>query len=336
MPFDGPGMDGLVAIALPGRRLPEVLQPLTDRPGRHRVAKHVNELVHVQHPPVVALDLARGAVFHFFLLGLVAAEQVVIQHDHAAVVLVDVLRVAPVVHAVVGGRVDPPFDPGVQPGHRFGVHEPLEGEVGAEQAEHQLRGEARQDGRHIEHPGADDAVQDALPRGGRHVHDLAGVVRDVLGPEPAHAMGGAVIPVVAQLLDEEGQDDGADVDRDGIETVVPDHREQGGNEQQVHQAAGYVVAHAEREIRQHLARPEWLPLPGVPAASFAAEIQPFEQECTAEDGDHRDQNHLVHGGRATEQGRHGCYDRLKYCFHKGFLVPVTTCFRGGMARILCF
>ena len=91
--------------------------------------------------------------------------------------------------------------------HGFGMHEPLEGQVGAKQSQYQLWREPNEYGRKVEHPGADDAVQNALARRGRHIHVFAGVVGDVLAPEPTHSVCGAVKPVIAKLLHKKRQND---------------------------------------------------------------------------------------------------------------------------------
>src|SRR6218665_3599896 len=104
-------MYALMAVAFPLWGLPEMFEALPERTRRQKIPPHIHQLVEIQYEPVVALDLTRGTVLHFFDFCFVSAEEMVVNHEYSAVILVDVLRIAAVMYAVIGGGVEGPLNP---------------------------------------------------------------------------------------------------------------------------------------------------------------------------------------------------------------------------------
>ena len=145
--------------------------------------------------------LARQMEKHFFGEG---AEQPVPDDEDAAVVLVQVAVVHRVVHAVVAGAAEPAVEP-AQAADLLRVHPVLVQQVDQRHdAEHQRR-EAQQRHRQVEQP-AEDPAGAGLAQRGRQVVVLALVVHRVRGPQHAHAVAGAVMPVVAEVVQQQARD----------------------------------------------------------------------------------------------------------------------------------
>src|SRR6476661_7011498 len=153
---------------------------------------------------VVGAQLLGQAVDDALALGLEGAEEPVPDDEDAAVVAVEVGVVHAVVHAVVRGRVHDVFHWAPERPDAFGVEEEL-----VEQRDRLLE-EDRPD-RHAEE-GERRPERDApegrprLAQRRREVVALARVVHDVAGPEDAHLVVGAVVPVVREVLGEEDDD----------------------------------------------------------------------------------------------------------------------------------
>ncbi len=166
------------------------------------------------------------AARHVVALAAVGAEQAIEDDQHAAVVGVEVLEVGGVVDAVRRRRVEHVLEPAEarDPG---GVDPELVEQVEREHLEDDARLEAEPDQRHVEDRAAGGATQDADPVRRRQVELVGRVVHGVVAPEPAHAVRGAVEPVVAELLaDEEGEQGGRAVERDGADAVPVGERDQ--------------------------------------------------------------------------------------------------------------
>ena len=112
-------------------------------------------------------------------------------------VAVDVLRIAPVVHAMVGGGVENPLER-PQLSDEAGVDpELVEGVDRGDGQEHGGR-EAKEGEREVEHPGH-RPLEDALAQRHREVHVLALVVDDVGRPARVDLVARAVEPVVEEV-----------------------------------------------------------------------------------------------------------------------------------------
>ena len=141
-----------------------------------------------------------GSLVQFFLE---AAEQVVPDEEHADVVLVQVDIVLRVVDAVVGGRLDPAVE---------NAHAADMPRVRPELVEELRHADQQKDGewhaaerhRHIENPVGERAGA-GLPQGRGEVELLALVMHHVRCPEQAHGVAEAVMPVVAEIVEDEGE-----------------------------------------------------------------------------------------------------------------------------------
>ena len=154
------------------------------------------------------------------------------QHDQdAAVVAVEVERVAAVVHPVVRRGVEHQLDRPPQPVDVLGVHEELVDEADREAGEHQPRRHAEQRQRQPHHDLG--GVVPLLPQRGGEVEVLARVVRLVGRPDDAHAVRDPVLEVEQQVDAEDRDHPGGPVGAGrgargdvGPEGGVPDQRQE--------------------------------------------------------------------------------------------------------------
>ncbi|KAI1692846.1 sir2 family domain-containing protein [Ditylenchus destructor] len=131
-----------------------------------------------------------------------------VEHDqHAAVVAVEVFRVRRMVHLVVRWRVQHPFER-PQARHPRCVQPELVEQVGGEGCHHRQRRKAQPHERREEQRGAGELACPAKAQCGGQREFVGRVVHRVRGPEPAHPVRRAVIPVVAELLPHEEQCEG--------------------------------------------------------------------------------------------------------------------------------
>jgi len=179
-------------------------QPQRARPGQ--VTEHVDPLVQVQPQRVVALHLTHDAVLRRFAFLDEGAEQSVVDDEHATVVAVDVLGIAPMVGTVVGRGVEQPLDGSGQLADPLGVQEVLIGQAHRKHEQNPLRGESQPDQWQIEQPVSGEAIEQALAHGRREIHVPRGVMHHVGGPEPANTVAGPVKEEKAELQQEEQQD----------------------------------------------------------------------------------------------------------------------------------
>ncbi|MND95074.1 hypothetical protein D3C80_873160 [compost metagenome] len=178
------------------------------------------------------------------------AKQPIPDDEHPGEVAVYVFGVAGVVHPVVGGGVEDPLQP-AQLAHHLGVDEELKAQAQEHCGDHGLGGEADEDHGDPEQPHAGDGVHQALAKGGGEVEPLRAVVHHVGGPEPAHVVARKVEQPVAEILQQEEQQEAPEVqlyveqspapktlievgDGDGRQGIAPlVHQGQGGVGEQV-------------------------------------------------------------------------------------------------------
>ncbi len=162
--------------------------------------RHV--FVGLQLPDVVGVHLLGQPVVRPELLGLEASEQPVPDDQDAAVVPVEVDLVHTVVHPVVRRGVEDEFDWPPELPDAFGVDPVLVDQVDGEAGEHHPRRHAEQWQQCAqEHVAADVPL---LPKRGREVEVLAGVVRLMRRPEQAHPVCHPVIPVIEEVDADDG------------------------------------------------------------------------------------------------------------------------------------
>ena len=162
-----------------------------------RLADHRGPVVEVGPHRVPAGEGRRRAVGRLLLFDLKRAKDAIPDDQDARVVSIEVLGIGPVVHAVVGGRVEhglerthAPDQPGVDPKLIEGV------ELHGDQVE--LRRDPEQAQGCVE-PHAGEALKGALAQGHGEVVVLALVVNDVACPQEVDLVGGAVEPVVGEV-----------------------------------------------------------------------------------------------------------------------------------------
>ena len=186
-------------------------------------------------------------------LFLEGAEQAVPHDQDAAVVAVEVTIVHCMVHAVVRRRAEPAVEP-AQLVHLLGVHPELVQQVDQRDgAEHQRR-HADQRHRQIEQPPQQRTAGGLAQRGGEVVV-LALVVHHVRGPEDAHAVPGAMQPVVAQVVHQQGTEPHRNrVGRQAPQRdpFVDEHVQADGQQarEQAHQLAHHAQADAGHRVVQ--------------------------------------------------------------------------------------
>ncbi|MDT4852964.1 hypothetical protein FQZ97_872180 [compost metagenome] len=237
------------------------------------------------HQPVAAGQV--GA------LGDVGAEQAIEHDQHAAVVAVQVLQVRGVVHAVGRGRVEHPFERAElrNPGR---VNPELVEQVQREHQQDDPRRHAQERRQQEEGQRAGEPAGPAEAVGGRQVQLVRRMVHGVGAPEPAHAVRGAVVPVVAELLaDEAGEPAGPVVHRQREEPVGVEPVHGADPEGQRQQPAQRVFAHQEVEHRDA----RRLPVVAAPAVA-PRQHQRFGQRGKQHhrDGNLEDQHEHGHGG----------------------------------------
>ena len=190
-----------------GRRDPDVqlVAPASRVPG---VLRHGPVVVQVGPHGIPALQLAADAVDAglFVQLLLEAAEQVVPEEEDADVVFVEIDIVLRVVDAVVGGSLDPAVENAEAADHPRVRPELVEELRHAHQQENAERHAAERH-RHVENP-VDERAGAGLPEGGGEIELLALMMDHVRCPEESHGVAEAVLPVVAEVVEDEGEDPG--------------------------------------------------------------------------------------------------------------------------------
>ncbi len=173
------------------------------------------------------------------------AKQPIPDDEHPGEVAIDVSGVAGVVHPVVGGGVEGPLQP-AELAHHLGVDEELKAQAQEHGRDHRLGREADEDHGDPEQPHTGDGVGQALAEGGGEVEPLRAVVHHVGGPQPANMVAREVEQPVAEILQQEEQQQAPDVqiyvqqppapegvievgDGDGRQGIAPlMHQRQGG------------------------------------------------------------------------------------------------------------
>ncbi len=150
-------------------------------------------------------------------LRLEGAEQPVPEDENAAVVLVEIAIVDPVVDAVIGGRGKHPVEP-AEFADEFGVDPELVEEIDQPDPDEHDRGNAGDRHRQIEHPAEQNAGARLAERR-REIEVVALVMDDMGRPEQADLVIDAVVPVVEEIVDDQRADPDA--------PVVAPEREQG-------------------------------------------------------------------------------------------------------------
>ncbi len=140
---------------------------------------------------------------HVRALVLKRAEQAIPQNEDAAVVLVDVLGIARVMHAMVGRRDENPFQR-PEAADVLRVHPELIDEIQAADGDHRGRRHAREIQRNVEHEA--DVVGARLAQRRAEVELFALVMRDVRGPHDAPLVAEAMLPVVTEVVRDERRD----------------------------------------------------------------------------------------------------------------------------------
>src|SRR5271166_4350132 len=140
--------DGAVGLAGPTRRpargSEDVAHPVAQARCRSPIAGDRHVLAGLQLPDVEGVDLLGQAVVRSEQLGLKAAEQAVPEDEDAAVVLVRVELVHPMVHPVVRRRVEDELEGPRQFVDSLGVHPELVDQVQRPAEVHHPRGKAQQ------------------------------------------------------------------------------------------------------------------------------------------------------------------------------------------------
>jgi hypothetical protein len=175
-----------------------------------------------RNQPVAARFL--GTLLH------IGAEQAVEHHEHAAVVRIQISQIRRVMHAMRGRRVEHVLEP-AELRYPRGVQPELIEQVERERGQHDFGPHAEPDERREEQHGAGESARPAEPECGGERELVRRMVHRVRSPEETDAVRRAVIPVVAELLDEEEQryrDDAAE--RQRVNAVMPHDVENGGGE----------------------------------------------------------------------------------------------------------
>ena len=277
-----------------GKRHPASLrrvEPHAQRGERRRRgergAQHVRPDVEVAPGGVVARERLAHAVDDALVVALLdeGAEQAVPHDQDAAVVAVDAVVVLAVVHAVVGGRDEHPVGP-AELADELGVDPVLVQQV--DEADHREHHRWHTGDRHrdVERP-AREAAGGGLAQRGAEVVVLGGVVDLVRGPEEVDLVAGAVRPVVAEVIEEQGEDphpnavrgqrrDAQVLEREHIDAEADDARER----------APDLAQDAEVQARQRV------------RDVIGAGRAPARDQGLDDDGGHEDRDgveHRVHG-----------------------------------------
>ena len=140
---------------------------------------------------------------HLGALVLERAEQAIPEDEDAAVVPVDVLGVARVMHAMVGRRDEDPFER-PEPADVLRVHPELVDEIETADGDHGRGRHAGQVQRNVEHEA--DVVGAGLAQRRAEVELFALMVGDVRRPHDAPLVAEAMLPVVAEVVRDERGD----------------------------------------------------------------------------------------------------------------------------------
>jgi hypothetical protein len=284
----------------PARRLEPGAQAVAPAAGAGAVAGQARIDLGVGPDRVPALQRLAGAVDARLLrvLGLESAEQVVPEHQDAAVVLVQVAVVHRVVHAVVGRRGEPAVE-AAERSDLLGVDPELVEQVNqSDHGEHDRR-HARQCHRQVEHP-AQQRGAGGLAQRGREVVVLALVVHHVGGPEDAHFMAQAVVPVIEEVVEHQGQQPAGGRGPEGIalpQRGVVLHPDVDAQAQREREHIGDAAEHAQTDTAQRVGQRV-----GVAATPATHQVFDGDQRQEYRRGEH---DHLV--------GRHGGFLRLRRC-----------------------
>jgi hypothetical protein len=188
------------------------MKGVTERGRGAHVPGDARELVKLDGHGIVRLDVLRQAVDHLFALGLEGSEESVPHDEDAGVIAVDVLRIRPVVDAVVRRGVHDPLDR-AHAADRLGVNPVLVEQAERAHQRDQLGPEAEERQRHPEHH-SEERRRPRLPQGRAQRVPLTRVVDDVPRPEEADFVAHAVIPVVTEVF---GRDEQQPRQRPGAE-----------------------------------------------------------------------------------------------------------------------
>ena len=171
---------------------------------------------------IPALQLAAYAVDARLVVALLlkCAEQVIPEQEDSHIVLVQVDIVLRVMHAVIGGRLDPAVE-NAQPADQARVGPELIKELNHAGQQEDADGNAAQGHRHVEDPVGERAGSRLAQRRGE-VEFLALMMHGVRGPKQTHGVTQAVLPVVAEIVKDEREDPGepvarGEVDRSGVQ-----------------------------------------------------------------------------------------------------------------------
>lgn len=250
------------------------------------------------------------AVFDRDGLRDVGAEPAIEDDDHAAVIAVKIAGVAPVMHAVVRGRVEDIFDPARQATDRLGMHEELIEQVHAVEQEHHTRRHAEPHQRQEEQPPAGHRIQHALSHRGGEIHPRRAVMHDMRAPEPADPVAGAMEPVIVELDAEHDRQDGPSRHRNVEQPEAIDQQRCRADEQDMGADIGDLVQATEIGIQQRLA-----PVVADPAAPAAHDLI---LDGEADQQDRRDGNeqdalpvHVIAHG-PVQQVPHACEGYIRH------------------------
>ena len=190
-------------LVAPAPRMPAVMDEL---PVHHGVGP---QRIPALQQAARAVDTGLAVVF-----GLEGAEQAVPDDEDAAVVPVQVAVIDGVVHAVVAGRAEPAVEPAQAP-HLLGMDPELVEQIDqAHDGKHQRRHAGQRHGK-VEQP-AQQRARAGLAQRRRQVVVLALVVHGMRGPEHGHFVAHAVKPVVAEVVEQQGQQPAGNAGPEGI------------------------------------------------------------------------------------------------------------------------
>src|SRR6266852_9628363 len=113
-------------------------------------------------------------------------------HQDAAEILVNVFRIARMMDAMGGWRVDHPIQP-ADPFHKFGMDEELVGQAGGSHAKHPDRIVAYPDNRQIEQEYAGQDRHPGQTEGGRNHHLLGALMNSVRDPKQPNTVRAAML-----------------------------------------------------------------------------------------------------------------------------------------------
>ncbi len=236
--------------------------------GRHEpdadlVAPVGRAAAKVEHGPVIGevggdrverAKPAPDAEDRLFDLILVGAEQAIPENEDAAVVLVEILVVDPVMDAMVRGRGEHAIEP-AELADKLGMNPELVQEVDqADRDEHDRRN-AGDRHRQVKDPAEQDA-RTRLPQGRREIEGFALVMDDMGGPEDADLMVDAVVPVVEEVVGDQRPDPDSPVVRSKSKQrkVIVD-KDVDSDAQDQHEDAGNLTQDAGRKRPDRVIEP---------------------------------------------------------------------------------